>query len=131
MTAGERTFLELELEVLLRRLKKNQTQIPIEILKSVYRNGYETLVEKICQKACCYVKEVAFDGVGGYYLRTEVAELVEKLDCIMKCPKNKEELNHALFIETDMGSVRDFAAHLHRQVQDIAKEYKNHAGKGE
>ena len=40
MTAGEQGFLRLELEVLLRRLKRNLDQVGAETLETTYRKGY-------------------------------------------------------------------------------------------
>ncbi len=131
MTAGERRFLELELEVLLRRFKKNQENDPVGVLKSAYREGYETLVNEIGRKAANYVKEVVFAGSGGYYLKSETSELVEKLNYVVNCPVSKEKLRTVLFAEPDMVQVKKLTAGLRAQVQNIVTEYQNHAGKGE
>lgn len=131
MTADEKRFLELELDVLLRRFKKNRENDPGGVSKSAYRESYETLLNEIGRKAASYVKEVVFAGTGGYYLKFETTELFEKLNHIVNCPESKEKLRNALFVKPDMGQVKKLAAGLRAQVQNIVTEYQNHAGKGE
>ncbi len=131
MTAGERRFLELELEVLLRKFKKKQENDPVGVLESAYREGYETLMNEIGRKAANYVKEVVFVGTGGYYLKSETSELIEKLNYVVNCPVSKEKLRTALFAEPDMGQVKKLAAGLRAQVRNIVTEYQNHTEKGE
>lgn len=131
MTANERKFLELELQMLFRRLQRNREKIPIEILKSAYRNGYEALLGEIRDKALCYMKEVIFAGTGGYYLKTEKEELFQKLNGIVNDPESKKRLQNALFIETDMRQVQKLAAELRVQVEPVVREYQKHAEGGE
>lgn len=131
MTGSERRFLELELKMLLRKLRRNQEKVSVEVLKSVYQKGYEALLKEISQKAICYIKEIIFSGMGGYYLRAETAELFEKLNHIVNCPESKKRLQNALFIEKDMGQVQALAAGLRAQVEQVVKEYQKHAEKGE
>ena len=56
MTASEQGFLRLELEVLLKRLKRNLDQVGVEVLKSAYRKGYGELLREIQAKAETYMK---------------------------------------------------------------------------
>ena len=66
MTASEQGFLRLELEVLLKRLKRNLDQVGVEVLKSTYRKGYGELLREIQAKAETYMKEAvlaAWEGI--------------------------------------------------------------------
>lgn len=131
MTANERRFLELELGMLLRRLRRNREQVSTQILKSVYRKSYETLLEEIRHKALCYIKEIIFAGAGGYYLKSETEELFKRLNGIVNAPESRKQLQKALFVETDMEQVQRLAAELRAQVEPIVKEYQMRAEKGE
>lgn len=51
------------LEKLLSVLKKNRDQVPLEILKTRYKEPYEALVRQVCQTAADFVKAVITDGL--------------------------------------------------------------------
>lgn len=131
MTGNERRFLELELGMLLRKLKRNRDGIPIERLRTEYKSGYEALLYQIREKAVSYVKETVFTGLGGYYKRDEVPELIAGLDGIVNAPETKAKLQHALFKEPDMERVKCLAAEMRKKAEPLAMEYQARAAKGE
>lgn len=131
MTGDERRFLELELGMLLRRLKRNRDSISIERLRTEYKSGYEALLYQIREKAVSYVKETVFTGLGGYYQKDEVPELVAKLGSIVNTPEMKAKLQHALFKEPDMERVKCLAEEMRNKAEPLAMEYQVRAAKGE
>lgn len=79
MTDLEKRYLELQLRQYLRKLARNQEQVPREKLKTVYKKAYGELLEQIRQMAERYLKEEIFDGLGGWFVKAEHVETVTKL----------------------------------------------------
>ena len=126
MTAGEQAFLRLELEVLLKRLKRNLDQVGVEVLKSTYRKGYGELLREIQVKAETYMKEVIFNGMGGYFCRDEIPALYKELNDVVNETGVRYQLNQALFQEPDMGKVEGLVQLIRERVQRIVLEYQAH-----
>ena len=126
MTASEQGFLRLELEVLLKRLKRNLDQVGVEVLKSAYRKGYGELLREIQAKAETYMKEAVFNGMGGYFCRDEVPDLCRELNGVVNEAGVKHQLSVALFQEPDMGKVEGLVQMIRERVQRIVLEYQGH-----
>lgn len=130
MTAGEQAFLRLELEVLLKRLKRNLDQVGAEALKSTYRKGYGELLKEIQEKAETYMKEAVFNGMGGYFCRDEVPDLCKKLNSAVNEADVRHQLHLALFQEPDMGKVEGLVQRIRKRVRQIVLEYQAHTQGG-
>ena len=55
--------LQKELESLLITLKNNRDKVPLDVLKSRYKSGYESLCQNISKTSSDYVKQVLFHGL--------------------------------------------------------------------
>ena len=130
MTAGEQVFLRIELEVLLKRLKRNLDQVGVEVLKSTYKKGYGELLREIREKAETYMKEAVFNGMGGYFRKNEVSSLFRELRDVVNEADTKHQLSLALFKEPDMGKVEGLAQRIRERVLQIVLEYKAHVEGG-
>ena len=130
MTASEQGFLRLELEVLLKRLKRNLDQVGAETLKTTYRKGYRGLLTEIQGKAETYIKEVVFEGMGGYFRKDEVSSLFRELSDVLNEADTKHQLSLALFKEPDMGKVEGLAQRIRERVLQIVLGYKAHVEGG-
>lgn len=126
MTASEQGFLRLELEVLLKRLKRNLDQAGVEVLKSTYRKGYGELLREIQVKAETYMKEAVFSGMGGYFFQNEVPDLCKELNSVVNEADVRHQLNLALFQEPDMGKVEGLVQVIRERVRRIVLEYQAH-----
>lgn len=126
MTAGEQRLLRLELEVLLKRLKRNLNQVGVEVLKSTYRKGYGELLREIQVKAETYMKEAVFSGMGGYFCRDEIPDLCRTLNGVVNEAGIRHQLSVALFQEPDMGKVEGLVQIIRERVQRIVLEYQGH-----
>lgn len=131
MTANEQRFLELELKVLLNRLRKNREMVPEEELKTTYRKAYDTLRSEISRKAVGYMKELIFTGASGVYLQGEIPKMIKALEAIVNAPVMNQRMQEALFKEMDMEQVKRLAQELKRQVEPLLTEYQKHAKEGE
>lgn len=126
MTANEQTFLRKQLEVLLKRLKRNLEKAGEEALKTTYRRGYMELLRDIRQTAEDYVKEIIFCGMGGYFQREEIPALFEQLNSVVNEAGFQKELRSALFKEPDMEKVEELTRRMKNQVSQIILEYQAH-----
>lgn len=131
MTANEQRFLELELKVLLNRLRKNREMVPEEELKTTYRKAYDTLRAEIRKKAVGYMKELIFTGASGVYLQRDIPKMLKALEAIVNAPVMNQRMQEALFKEMDMEQVKQLAQELKLQVEPILTEYQKHAKEGE
>lgn len=116
MTDHEIQFLRLELEVLLRRLKKSRQHPKDEA----------ALCEEIRQKAIQYIKEATCRGMGGYYLVSEIPIVYGRLKQIMNSPEISRKLSRSIYVEQDMDAVGKIAAQLRNQTEVITKEFQSH-----
>ena len=126
MTAGEQGVLRLELEVLLKRLKRNLDQAGVEVLKSTYRKGYRELLREIQAKAETYMKEAVFSGMGGHFCRDEIPDLCRELNGVVNEAGVRHQLKVALFQEPDMGKVEGLVQVIRERVRRIVLEYQGH-----
>lgn len=62
-TLNQEQLLRDELEGLLRTLKNNRENVPLGILKSRYKTGYDNLCKKISTTATCYAKQVVLHDI--------------------------------------------------------------------
>lgn len=131
MTANEQRFLELELKVLLNRLRKNREMVPEEELKTTYRKAYDTLRSEISRKAVGYMKELIFTGASGVYLQGEIPKMIKALEAIVNAPVMNQRMQEALFKEMDMEQMKRLALEIKRQVEPLLTEYQKHAKEGE
>lgn len=131
MTANEQRFLELELKVLLNRLRKNREMVPEEELKTAYRKAYDTLRAEIRKKAVGYMKELIFTGASGVYLQRDIPKMLKALEAIVNAPVMNQRMQEALFKEMDMEQVKRLAQELKRKVEPLLTEYQKHAKEGE
>lgn len=128
MTAGERIYLRLQLEVLLNRLKRNLDQVPLAELKSTYKRDYEELRETIRRMAAEYIRSAVCENVSGYYLQGETESLFQEINGVINETEMQRELSHVLFREPDMERVQSLTESMRRQVTQIAEEYRAHVG---
>ena len=131
MTANEQRFLELELKVLLNRLRKNREMVPEEELKITYRKAYDTLRAEIRKKAVGYMKELIFTGASGVYLQGEIPKMIKALEAIVNAPVMNQRMQEALFKEMDMEQMKRLALEIKRQVEPLLTESQKHAKEGE
>ncbi len=127
MTVGEQVFLRIELEVLLKRLKRNLDQVGVEVLKSTYKKGYGELLREIREKAETYMKEAVFNGMGGYFRKNEVSSLFRELNSVVNEADTRRQLALALFREPDMRKVECLAQTIRERAWQIVLKYQAYA----
>lgn len=130
MTADEERFLELKLRTSLRRLARYLSHTTISRFQEMSQNEYQALLAEIGQTAKQYLLHVAYDGLGGYFLKSEIPEMTVKLTQIMNHPKIRRELKEVLLRNPDMEQMRALAMSVRIQVETVILNYQSHI-KGE
>lgn len=123
MTDNERHFLELELIVWLRKLKREPQGSADQSLPNDWHR-------EIADTAKEYLYDVVYSGQGGYVLASEESHLIAELQQAVTRSKVKDKLHQALFEDMDIEKVRNLAYGLRGQVETIMMEYKSHVEKG-
>lgn len=124
MIDSEREFLRIQLEVLLKRLKRNLDAVGAEELRTTYQKGYVRLLKDIREKAVAYVKEVVFSGMGGYFPRNEIRPMFQALREAVNEADTTQGLSQALFKEPDMEKVEKLAWTVREKVHRVILEYQ-------
>ena len=58
MTENEQRFLELQLKLSLGKLRRNMDQVPLEVLKTTYREPYKSLQRQIRELGFRYINSI-------------------------------------------------------------------------
>ncbi len=119
--------LKDELEKLLNTLKTNRDKVPLKILKTKYKKGYEELCVNICNTASDYVKQVALNGI-----RIHKEYLDEGIAIIDKSLQESEllkEISKAAFCKQNITEVTNLAFKLRKTILEALDPfYGRHTG---
>lgn len=102
--------LENDLERLLATYKKNVENVPISVLKTKYKGGFEKLVKQILSVAGEYAKLIAIGGVR--YIEKDADYLIHLLSDAYYHSKWIKEIQAALFDKQDVKAVKEYAVKM-------------------
>ena len=123
----ETILLRDELSKLLSTLKHNREKVPLDILKTRYKKGYDTLCERIRHSASNYAKHIVLCGIRIHedYL-DEAAAVIN--GTIENCGILKK-LSKAAFSHQDINEFDSLAGTLREKVlADLESFYRKHLG---
>lgn len=119
--------LKEELEKLLNTLKVNREKVPLKILKTKYKKGYEELCKNISHTASDYVKQIAL-----YEIRIHKDYLDEGIAIIENTIQESEllkEISKAAFCKQNIMEVTNLALKLRRTILEALEPfYGKHTG---
>lgn len=116
-----------ELDKLLNTLKTNRDKVPLNVLKTKYKKGYEELCVNIRNTTSDYVKQVALHGIRIHkdYLDEGIA-IMEK--AIQESGLLKE-ISKAAFCKQNIIDVSNLALKLRKTIQEALEPfYGSHTG---
>ena len=119
--SNELEFLRDELAAQLKTLKNNCDKVPLEILKTRYKKGYDALRSDIKEKASEYVTRAMLRNI-----RIHIDFLTEGMaiiDGIMASSKDAKELSYAVFARKDMEEVNQLVESLRTQIIEALQPY--------
>lgn len=123
----ETALLREELSKLLTTLKHNRENVSLDVLKTKYKKGYDTLCAEIRRSASDYAKQIALRGIRIHkdYLEAAVSLINETTERsgILK------ELSKAAFSHQDIKEFESLAGMLHEKIlADLEPLYAKHLG---
>ena len=80
MTENEQRFLELQLKLSLGKLRRNMDQVPLEVLKTTYREPYKSLQRQIRELGFRYINSIIFEGTDGYILLEDKTSMFSEIE---------------------------------------------------
>ena len=110
-----------ELEQLLLKLKHNRDKVPLKVLKTKYKNGYQALCNDISQKASDYLKQTVLSG---FRVRKEYAD--EAVSAINKAIADSgllKQLSIAAFKEQDINKFDALAGQLKDLIENLIEAF--------
>ena len=124
---SEALRLKGELEKLLSTLKANRDKVPLNVLKTKYKKGYEELCVNIRNTTSDYVKQVALHGIRIHndYLDEGIAILEQtfKESGLLK------EISKAALCKQNITEVTNLALKLRKTIQEALEPfYGSHTG---
>lgn len=116
-----------ELEDLLLTLKNNRERVPLHILKSKYKTGYENLCKKIGLTATKYTKQIILYGI-----RIQ-KDYLDEVVCVVNSSIEKsgllKELSKAAFDRQDINEFTDLVWNLREHIlKALDTFYLEHTG---
>lgn len=123
----ETALLREELSKLLTTLKHNREKVSLDVLKTKYKKGYDTLCAGIKRAASDYAKQIALCGIRIHkdYLDEAVSIINETIarSGILK------RLSRAAFSHQDITEFESLAGMLHEKIlADLEPLYAKHLG---
>ena len=129
LTKSEQLFLELELAAALRKLKRNRERVPLDVLRTTYREGYRRLLTEIRDLGEQYIKTLLFQGADGYILVEDRQAMFQDIERLINHPEILVKFQRALFQTTDLRLVQETALCLNKEIKKITGAYQDRAKK--
>lgn len=99
-----------ELEALLHTLQHNREKVPLEVLKTTYKGGYQTLCQKIKTAANDYLFQIIFSEMRIH--KDYIEEGVPLINDAIKCSGIPKQLSVAAFEHQDILEFTNLALNL-------------------
>jgi len=107
-------FLRDELALQLKTLKTNRDRVPLKLLQTRYKQGYDALRSDIKEKASEYVIQVALKDIRIH--ADFVKEGIAIIEEIMQNSDDMKELSYAVFARQDMEEINLLIENLRKQI---------------
>lgn len=121
----EAVRLRDELSKLLTTLKHNREKVPLDILKTKYKKGYDTLCERIRHSASDYAKHIVFCGIRIH--KDYLDEAAAVINGTMECCGILKQLSQAAFSHQDIDEFDSLAGTLREKIlADLEPFYARH-----
>ena len=129
MAKSEQLFLELELAAALRKLKRNREGVPLDVLRTTYREGYRRLLTEILDLGEQYIKTLLFQGADGYILTEDRQAMFLEIERLINHPEILAKFQLALFQTAELRLVQETALCLNKEIKKITGAYQDRAKK--
>ena len=123
----ETALFREELSKLLTTLKHNRDKVPIDVLKTKYKKGYDTLCEGIRRSASDYAKHITLCGIRIH--KDYLDEAVSIINGAIEHCGILKQLSKAAFSHQDINEFDSLAGTLREKIlADLEPFYMKHLG---
>lgn len=123
----EAVRLREELSKLLTTLKHNRDKVPLDMLKTKYKKGYDTLCESIRRSASDYAKHITLCGIRIH--KDYLDEAVSIINGTIERCGILKQLSKAVFSHQDINEFDSLAGTLREKIlADLEPFYMKHLG---
>lgn len=129
LAKSEQLFLELELAAALRKLKRNRERVPMDVLRTTYREGYRRLLTEIRDLGEQYIKTLLFQGADGYILTEDKQAMFQEIKRLINRPEILAKFQRALFQTANLDQIQETALCLNKEIKTITGAYQDRAKK--
>lgn len=118
-------LLRSDLELLLMKLKRNREKVPLEILKTRYKQGYQALCSDISSKTTEYLRKTALSN---FRIRKEYAdEVVDTINRTIADSGILKQISDTLFNEQSIDKLDIYAGQLKILIDNRMEQFfKDH-----
>lgn len=125
--AQETALLRAELAKLLTTLKHNREQVSLDVLKTKYKKGYDTLCAGISRSASDYAKQIALCGIRIH--KDYLDEAVSIINGTIAKSGILKQLSKAAFSHQDIAEFESLTLTLRQKIlTDLESLYAKHLG---
>lgn len=119
----ELMFLKDELAKQLKTLKTNRDRVPLEVLKTKYKKGYDALRNDIKEKASEYATLATLRDIRIH--EDFIEEGLAIIDRVIKASEYTRELSFAVFARQDMDELNCLIEKIRQQIFEALKLYED------
>ena len=125
--AQETALLRAELAKLLTTLKHNREQVSLDVLKTKYKKGYDTLCAGISRSASDYAKQIALCGIRIH--KDYLDEAVSIINGTIAKSGILKQLSKAAFSHQDIAEFESLTLTLRKKIlSSLESLYTRHLG---
>lgn len=125
--AQETALLRAELAKLLTTLKHNREQVSLDVLKTKYKKGYDTLCAGISRSASDYAKQIALCGIRIH--KDYLDEAVSIINGTIAKSGILKQLSKAAFSHQDIAEFESLTLTLRKKIlNSLESLYTKHLG---
>lgn len=116
-------FLRDDLASQLKTLKTNRDRVPLKLLQTRYKQGYDALRSDIKEKASEYVTKAVLKDIRIH--ADFVKEGIDIIEGIIRNSENVKELSYAVFARQDMEEINCLIEKIRQQIFEALKPYED------
>lgn len=111
----------------LNSLKLNRENIPLNVLKTKYKKGYETLCQELKVTGSQYAKQLTLSGIR--FHKDYITEGTDRINKVIEQSGLMKQLSKAVFTDQSIDNFESLCGELRIQVQQEAETfYREHLG---
>lgn len=108
-------------------LKLNKEKVPLQILKTKYKNGYENLIQEIKDSSTAYANALTLSGIR--FHKDIAEEGADRINRVIEQSGIPKQLSKAIFVNHSIDDFESLCNQLRKLILNEAEQcYKEHPG---